>query len=160
MQGVPLPAPESDREIRLLTREVYCDKLAVKERFIRINLKGDGRWKSCLTGEYRLMEVLWESAPVNSTQLVTLCREQLGWTKSTTYTVLRKLCRKGAARNERAVVTPLLTREQVIRAQGEELAVKAGGMAPFLNAFFSGRKLTMEEALELKDLIDQHTWED
>ena len=106
-------------------------------------------------GEYRLMEVLWESAPVNSTQLVTLCR-----TKSTTYTVLRKLCRKGAARNERAVVTPLLTREQVIRAQGEELAVKAGGMAPFLNAFFSGRKLTMEEALELKDLIDQHTWED
>ena len=73
---------------------------------------------------------------------------------------LRKLCRKGAARNERAVVTPLLTREQVIRAQGEELAVKAGGMAPFLNAFFSGRKLTMEEALELKDLIDQHTWED
>lgn len=50
MQGVPLPAPESDREIRLLTREVYCDKLAVKERFIRINLKGDGRWKSCLTG--------------------------------------------------------------------------------------------------------------
>ena len=103
-------------------------------------------------GEYRLMEVLWESAPVNSTQL--------GWTKSTTYTVLRKLCRKGAARNERAVVTPLLTREQVIRAQGEELAVKAGGMAPFLNAFFSGRKLTMEEALELKDLIDQHTWED
>ena len=49
-QGVPLPAPESDREIRLLTREVYYDKLAVKERFIRINLKGDGRWKSCLTG--------------------------------------------------------------------------------------------------------------
>ena len=45
-------------------------------------------------------------------------------------------------------------------SQGEELAVKAGGMAPFLNAFFSGRKLTMEEALELKDLIDQHTWED
>ena len=51
MQGVPLPAPESDREIRLLTREVYYDKLAVKERFIRINLKGDGRWKSCLTGD-------------------------------------------------------------------------------------------------------------
>ena len=90
-------------------------------------------------GEYRLMEVLWESAPVNSTQLVTLCREQLGWTKSTTYTGLCGACSG---------------------SQGEELAVKAGGMAPFLNAFFSGRKLTMEEALELKDLIDQHTWED
>ena len=51
----PLPAPESDREIRLLTREVYYDKLAVKERFIRINLKGDGRWKSCLTGNTCLL---------------------------------------------------------------------------------------------------------
>lgn len=78
------------------------------------------------------------SAPVNSTQLVTLCREQLGWTKSTTYTVLRKLCRKGAARNERAVVTPLLTREQVIRAQGEELAVKAGGWPPSSTPFSAG----------------------
>ena len=91
-------------------------------------------------GEYRLMEVLWESAPVNSTQLVTLCREQLGWTKSTTYTVLRKLCRKGAARNERAVVTPLLTREQVIRAQGEELAVPeaAGSGLPGTLGFCPG----------------------
>ena len=110
--------------------------------------------------ETRFAEIIWEKEPVGSTELVKLAEESLGWKKSTTYTVLRKLCRKGAARNERAVVTPLLTREQVIRAQGEELAVKAGGMAPFLNAFFSGRKLTMEEALELKDLIDQHTWED
>ena len=72
-------------------------------------------------GEYRLMEVLWESAPVNSTQLVTLCREQLGWTKSTTYTVLRKLKHKGAVRHEDALVTPLLTREQAVRTEGKEL---------------------------------------
>ena len=108
----------------------------------------------------RFANLVWDNEPIPSGQLVKLCEQVFQWKKPTTYTVLRKLCRKGAARNERAVVTPLLTREQVIRAQGEELAVKAGGMAPFLNAFFSGRKLTMEEALELKDLIDQHTWED
>ena len=74
--------------------------------------------------------------------------------------MLGKLCRKGGGRKGRAGVTALLARGQGCRGEGEELAVGAGGMAPFLNAFFSGRKLTMEEALELKDLIDQHTWED
>ena len=54
-------------------------------------------------GEFRLLEVLWEvETPVNSTRLVALCKERLGWTKSTTYTVLRKLCQKGAAKNENA----------------------------------------------------------
>ena len=60
-------------------------------------------------GEWRLMELLWEDAPVNSTQLVARCREKLQWSKSTTYTVLRRLCHKGAAANEEATVTPLVT---------------------------------------------------
>lgn len=106
-------------------------------------------------GEFRLMEVLWDTEPVNSTKLVNLCKERLNWNKSTTYTVLRKLCQKGAARNENATVSTLLTRQQVIRAQGDELADKSGGVTPFLTAFLSGRKLTMEEAQELKALIDR-----
>ena len=60
-------------------------------------------------GEWKLMELLWEDAPVNSTQLVARCREKLQWSKSTTYTVLRRLCHKGAAANEEATVTPLVT---------------------------------------------------
>lgn len=110
-------------------------------------------------GEYRLMEVLWEVQPINSTKLVRLCEERLNWNKSTTYTVLRKLCQKGAAKNEKATVTALLSREEAIRAGGEELAGKAGGVAPFLTAFLSGRKLTMEEAMELKELIDRNMGE-
>lgn len=106
-------------------------------------------------GEYRLMEVLWDYAPVNSTRLVVLCQEKLGWNKSTTYTVLRKLKGKGAVRHEDTVVTPLLTREQAIRAEGEELVEKAGGLPLFLTAFLSGRKLTEQEAQELKRLIDE-----
>ena len=105
--------------------------------------------------EYRLMEILWELEPINSTKLVGVCREKLGWNKSTTYTVLRKICQKGAARNENAIVTTLITREQAIREQGEELVEKVGGMMSFFTAFFSGRKLSAREAEELKALIDR-----
>ena len=58
--------------------------------------------------EYRFMEILWELEPINSTKLVGVCKERLGWNKSTTYTVLRKLCQKGAAKNEAATVTTLI----------------------------------------------------
>ena len=57
-------------------------------------------------GELRLMEVLWDLAPINSTQLVAACKERLSWSKSTTYTVLRRLVHKGAAENREATVTP------------------------------------------------------
>ena len=62
-------------------------------------------------GELRLMEVLWDLAPINSTQLVAACKERLSWSKSTTYTVLRRLVHKGAAENREATVTPRYTRE-------------------------------------------------
>ncbi len=106
-------------------------------------------------GEYKLMEVLWDSGEVNSTRLVELCREKLGWNKSTTYTVLRKLKHKGAVRHEDAIVTPVLTRQAAIQAQGEELVERVGGLSLFMTAFLSGRKLTREEAEELKALIDE-----
>ena len=111
-------------------------------------------------GEFRLMEVLWETGPVTSTRLAALCREKLGWSKSTVYTVLRRLCQKGAAQNQDATVTPLLTRDQIVREQGEELARRAGGAAPFLTAFLSSRRLTEQEALELKALIDRSMGEE
>ena len=106
-------------------------------------------------GEYKLMEVLWDAGAVNSTHLVELCREKLGWNKSTTYTVLRRLKNKGALRHENTVVTPVLTREEAIRAQGEELVERVGGLSLFMTAFLSGRKPTREEAEELKRLIDE-----
>lgn len=106
-------------------------------------------------GEYRLLEILWDSGSLNSTRLAALCAEKLGWSKSTTYTVLRKVKRKGAVRHEDALVTPLLSREEAIREQGEELARKAGGWFPFLTTFMSGRRLTEQEAEALRRLIDE-----
>lgn len=111
-------------------------------------------------GEYKLMEVLWDAGAVNSTHLVELCREKLGWNKSTTYTVLRRLKNKGALRHENTVVTPILTLEEAIRAQGEELVERVGGLSLFMTAFLSGRKLTREEAEELKHLIDEKMGEE
>ena len=96
-------------------------------------------------GEYRVMEVLWDSGPVSSTQLVSLCGERLDWNKSTTYTVLRRLKNKGLVRHQNTVVTPLVTR----------LVRRAGGLPLFMTAFLSGRKLIAQEAEELKELIDE-----
>ena len=106
------------------------------------------------------MELLWEESPVNSTRLVERCRVRLTWSKSTTYTVLRRLVHKGAAENHEATVTPRYTREEVLQDQGSELLSQAGGMLSLFNAFFSGRRLTPKEAEELKELIDRHTWEE
>ena len=106
-------------------------------------------------GEYKLMEVLWEHAPVNSTRLVGLCEEKLHWNKSTTYTVLRKLKNKGAVRHEDATVSVLVSREEAIREESRDLERKAGGLNPFMVAFLGGRKLTEEEAEALKRLIDE-----
>lgn len=111
-------------------------------------------------GELKLLELLWDAAPVNSTRLVGLAAQRLGWTKSTTYTVLRKLCQKGAAKNEDATVTARMTREQVIREQTAELERRAGGTGAFLTTFLSGRRLTPQQAQELKELIDRSMGEE
>lgn len=104
--------------------------------------------------EYRFMELVWEHEPVTSTRLAALCAETLLWKKSTTYTVLRKLCEKGAVQNEAAIVTSRITKGEVLRAEGEQLLQKSGGLPLFLTAFYGGRKLTEEERAALQKLLD------
>jgi len=108
--------------------------------------------------EYRFMQVVWDAAPVASGQLVELCAQQLGWKKSTTYTVLKKMCEKGLLQNQRSTVTVLAPRETVTADAAESFVERTfGGSLPgFLTAFMSGRILSEEEAAELKQLIDQH----
>ena len=102
--------------------------------------------------EYRLLRVVWASEPVASGQLVTLCGERLGWKKSTTYTVLKKLCDKGVLRNEGSTVT-----SAVPRAAEAFVDKTFGGSLPgFLTAFMGGRKLTAKEAEDLKRLIETY----
>lgn len=107
--------------------------------------------------EYRFMEVIWDNEPVNSTALVKLCDEQLGWKKSTTYTVLRKLCQRGILRNDDATVVAVAKREQVQKFESQQVVERSfGGSLPaFVNAFLSEKKLSREEAEELKKLIEE-----
>ena len=112
--------------------------------------------------DWRFMTVIWDSEPVSSTELVKLCQAKLGWKKSTTYTVLKKLCEKGYAKNEDTVVSALIPRDEV-QAYESELFMERnfGGSLPgFLTAFLGGRKLTQKEAQELKRLIDEKMGEE
>ena len=108
--------------------------------------------------EYRFLQVVWEAAPVPSGQLAELCRQQLGWKKSTVYTVLKKMCEKGLLRNENAVVSVVVPRERVTASEAEQFVDRTfGGSLPgFLAAFMSGKKLTAREAEEVKQLIDRY----
>ena len=109
-------------------------------------------------GEYRLRSLIWDHAPIPSGQLVRLCEEEFGWKKSTTYTQVRRLADKGLLQNEQAVVTPLVTRDQVQREESNRFVSRTfGGSLPgFVAAFLKGRTLSESEAEELKTLIDQH----
>lgn len=108
--------------------------------------------------EYRFLQVVWGAEPVGSGHLVELCRQQLGWKKSTTYTVLKKLCEKGVLRNDASTVRSAVPREAVDHRTAEDFVDKTfGGSLPgFLTAFMGGRTLTDREAEDLKRLIDQY----
>lgn len=108
--------------------------------------------------EYRFAGLVWDNEPLGSGELVKLCRRELGWKKSTTYTVLKKLCERGILRNEGAVVTSLVKREQVEKFESEQFINRTfGGSLPrFITAFMDGRTLSGKEAEELKSLIDSH----
>lgn len=105
--------------------------------------------------EYRFCLLLWEHEPVNSTQLVALCKEHLGWSKATTYTVIRRLAERGVVKNENATVTSLISKEEAQRSRLEEMVQETfeGSMPAFIAAF-SKSKLTKAEVEQLQALID------
>lgn len=109
-------------------------------------------------GEARFLDIIWRSEPVASGRLAALCAQELGWKKSTTYTMLKRLQDKGYVRSERAVVTSLVTREQVRAAESEAVVEQrfAGSLPGFLVAFLGNKTLSEQEAEELKRLIDAH----
>ena len=106
--------------------------------------------------EYRFCLLLWDNEPVNSTKLVELCKEQLGWSKATTYTVIRRLSQRGVVKNENAVVTSLVSKEQVQQSQIDQLVDKTfeGSLPAFVAAFARGRQLSEKEVRQLQQLID------
>ena len=102
-------------------------------------------------------ELLWEKEPIGSGELVKLCNEKFDWKKSTTYTVLKKLCEKGLFKNEDGIVTSVLSREEYYSRRSGQFVKETfhGSLPAFIAAFTSGNKLTEREVDEIQDMIDQ-----
>ena len=109
-------------------------------------------------GEYRFACIVWDNEPLPSGKLVELSQERLGWKKSTTYTVLKKLVDRGILRNENAVVTAAVPKEAVLREESRAVVDRAfdGSLPSFLAHFMGGRTISDEEADELKAISDRY----
>lgn len=108
--------------------------------------------------ESRFAEVVWKMEPINSGELAALCRKEFNWTKSTTYTVLRRLCQKGILQNRNATVTSLIKKEEYMAIQSEQILENAfeGSLPRFVAAFMSRKKLSRNQINEIQKLIDHY----
>ena len=106
--------------------------------------------------EARFADIVWEHAPLTSGQLVKLCEQELNWKKSTTYTVLKKLCERGLFANNAGTVTVLLSKEEFFGRQSEAFVEESfhGSLPAFIAAFTKQRKLTAKEVAEIRSMID------
>ncbi|MCH5339800.1 MAG: BlaI/MecI/CopY family transcriptional regulator [Acetatifactor sp.] len=107
--------------------------------------------------EYRFCLILWEHEPVKSSELVVLCREQLGWKPTTTYTVIKRLSERGILKNENSIVSSLVTKEEVQTAEINELVEKKfeGSLPAFVAAFTKHQNITEDEIDEVQRMIDR-----
>lgn len=108
--------------------------------------------------EYRFCQILWAHEPIKSTELAKLCNEKLGWSKTTTYTVIKRLCDRGAVRNENTIVTSLVSQAEVQAAEIDELLEKKfdGSFPAFIAAFTRHQTLSQEEIDAVLDMIDRY----
>lgn len=108
--------------------------------------------------EYRFCLLLWENEPINSTKLVELCKEHLGWSKATTYTVIRRLSERGVVKNENTMVSSLISKEEAQKSRLEEMVEETfeGSVPAFIAAFSRGRKLSKQDVDQLQALIDTY----
>ena len=106
--------------------------------------------------EARFADLIWANAPLTSGQLVKLCEQELSWKKSTTYTVLKKLCDRGLFQNNGGTVTPLMTREEFYGQQSQAFVEESfqGSLPAFIAAFTKRKKLSAQEVAEIRAMID------
>ena len=108
-------------------------------------------------GEYRFCLIMWEHAPISAAQLAKLCQEQLGWKRTTTYTVTKRLGERGILKNEDGVVTALISKEDAQAYEIDELVEKRfeGSLPAFLTAFTKRQTLTDSDLDEVQQMIDR-----
>ena len=106
--------------------------------------------------ESRFADIIWCNEPLHSRELVKLCEQELSWNRSTTYTVLRKLCERGIFKNEGGTVSSVLSRQEFYAVQSEQFVDEAfdGSLPAFIAAFTQRKALSPEEATEIRRMID------
>ena len=107
--------------------------------------------------EYRFCLILWKYEPINSTKLARICKEELGWSRTTTFTVIRRLSDRGVVKNENATVTSLISKEDIQVAQMDEMMEKTfeGSLPAFIAAFARHQELTDDEMKEILRIIEK-----
>ena len=107
--------------------------------------------------ESRFADLIWQNEPLTSTELVKLAERELNWKKSTTYTVLKRLCERGMFQNQNGTVTSLISKQEFYALQSEKFVEDtfSGSLPAFLAAFTTRKKLSEEEIDQLQKLIDQ-----
>lgn len=108
--------------------------------------------------EYKFVELIWENEPIASGELVRLCEKELNWKKSTTYTVLRRLCDRGILMNDNAIVTSLISKEEYVGLCSEQFVEDTfeGSLPQFLAAFMKRKKLNKKQINEIQQMIDDY----
>lgn len=108
--------------------------------------------------ESKFADIIWENESLSSSALVKLCEERLTWKKSTTFTVLRRLCDKGLFKNEKGVVSSLISKQDFYSLQSERFVEDTfdGSLPAFIAAFTARKKLSKEEILLLRNMIDEY----
>lgn len=107
--------------------------------------------------EYRFCLILWEHEPIKSTELAKLCKEKLGWSKTTTYTVIKRLSERGVLKNENTIVSSLISKEEVQQSELDELLEKKfeGSLPAFIAAFARRQELSDAEVEEVRRIIEK-----
>ncbi len=108
--------------------------------------------------EYRFCLILWENEPVKSSRLVELCREQLGWKPTTTYTVIKRLSERGVLQNVDTIVTSLVSKEEIQASEINDMVEKTfeGSLPAFFAAFTRHQKLSDDEVNAVQKMIDDY----
>ena len=108
--------------------------------------------------EYRFMLLVWESEPVRSVDLVNLSHDRLGWKKSTTYTVIKKLAERGFLKNEDTIVSSLVPKEKCQAVESDYFVERTfeGSLPGFIAAFLGGKTISEKEAEKIKRMINEH----
>ncbi len=108
--------------------------------------------------EYRFCLILWEHEPIKSSELVRLCKEQLGWKPTTTYTVIKRLSERGVLKNENTMVSSLVSKDAIQAAEIHDMVEKTfeGSLPAFVAAFTKHQKLSEKELDAVQQMIDRY----